>query len=584
MISSGQVYTAYILRFLSVYMQKTCAHEWCKKSFEITNDDLAFYEKVSPVFSGKKKLIPAPTLCPECRMQRRMLWRNERTIYRRKCDLCSKMIIAQYPANAGYIVYCNDCYWGDRWSAIDFGQTFETSRTFFAQFADLLQKVPLIALINTQAENSDYCHRIFDGRNCYLSFIALYKPEDLLYSYYTITCKNCTDISMNQYCELCFETVDAERCYGCRYGQRIRNCRDCAFLEDCNGCSDCFGCKNLNQKQYCIFNEQKTRSEYENFLQKSRFGSWEWTQGMLDRTHKFFLGFPYRSVVQVNAENCTGSYIFNSRFCDHCFDTYESEYIKNCAQFEKSQWCQDVCGMGAGSFSYEGVSLGNDPFTNLLFCASVFNGGSDLLYCYECYSSCHHCFGCIGLRHSSYCIFNKQYSKQEYERLVPEIITTMQRNKEYGEFFPGEICPFSYNETAAQENYPLTNDEVSGRGWKWRDQIDDMPKANRLILASELLDEITDVSDDILDSPVQCKLTQRPFRIIHQELEYYRRHNLPLPRLHPDERHLRRMASRNPRKLWNRTCAKCQKPIATSYSPDRPEIVYCESCYLETVY
>ncbi|EKE26117.1 MAG: hypothetical protein ACD_4C00428G0002, partial [uncultured bacterium (gcode 4)] len=47
-----------------------------------------------------------------------------------------------------------------------------------------------------------------------------------------------------------------------------------------------------------------------------------------------------------------------------------------------------------------------------------------------------------------------------------------------------------------------------------------------------------------------------------------------------------RMKLRNPRKLYDRTCDNpiCRKPIKTTYSPDRSEIVYCESCYEKEVY
>ncbi|MCX6807789.1 MAG: hypothetical protein NTZ80_03270, partial [Patescibacteria group bacterium] len=78
--------------------------------------------------------------------------------------------------------------------------------------------------------------------------------------------------------------------------------------------------------------------------------------------------------------------------------------------------------------------------------------------------------------------------------------------------------------------------------------------------------------------------TKKPFRIIKQELDFYRKHNLPLPKRHPDQRHKDRLSLRNPRKLWHRTCNKCNISIQTSYSPDRSETVYCEKCYLETVY
>ena len=52
-----------------------------------------------------------------------------------------------------------------------------------------------------------------------------------------------------------------------------------------------------------------------------------------------------------------------------------------------------------------------------------------------------------------------------------------------------------------------------------------------------------------------------------QELEFYRQNNIPVPHLHPDERHKQRMALRNPRKLYDRKCDKCSKDMKTTYAP-----------------
>ena len=46
---------------------------------------------------------------------------------------------------------------------------------------------------------------------------------------------------------------------------------------------------------------------------------------------------------------------------------------------------------------------------------------SDLSECTNIYFShnltdCHDCIGCVGLRHKQYCIFNKQYGREEYLR------------------------------------------------------------------------------------------------------------------------------------------------------------------------
>jgi hypothetical protein len=206
--------------------------------------------------------------------------------------------------------------------------------------------------------------------------------------------------------------------------------------------------------------------------------------------------------------------------------------------------------------------------------------------CWYCDSCDHgsHLFGCVGLRHKQYCILNKQYSKEEYEKLVPNLIEHMRKTDEWGEFFPVELSPFSYNETVAQEYFPMTKNEVEKRGWKWRDQKDEMPKVTKIIPAGKLLKSIDDIPDDILNWAIQCEVTTRPFKIIKQELEFYRKMHLPVPHFHPDERHRQRMALRNPRKLWQRSCSKCGKDIQTTYAPERLEIVYCENCYLKEVY
>jgi hypothetical protein len=53
------------------------------EEFIITDKDLEFYDKVSPIFGGKKYSIPSPTLCPDERARRRYAYRNNRHVYLR---------------------------------------------------------------------------------------------------------------------------------------------------------------------------------------------------------------------------------------------------------------------------------------------------------------------------------------------------------------------------------------------------------------------------------------------------------------------------------------------------------------------
>ena len=105
-------------------------------------------------------------------------------------------------------------------------------------------------------------------------------------------------------------------------------------------------------------------------------------------------------------------------------------------------------------------------------------------------------------------------------------------------------------------------------------------------IAADLPDHIKDVSDKILDETIgcvykgecSCRCTTA-FKITKQELDFYRIHNIPIPRFCHNCRHVKRVKNQSPMKLWDRTCAKCEKNIKTSYAPERPEIVYCEQCY-----
>lgn len=107
----------------------------CSSSFSITDADRIFYEKIGPSFGGEKYAIPAPTFCPECRQKRRLSWRNERKLYKRKCDFDGKDIISIYKPDVPYTVYAPDIWWGDQWNPLDYGKEFDFSKPFFEQFA-----------------------------------------------------------------------------------------------------------------------------------------------------------------------------------------------------------------------------------------------------------------------------------------------------------------------------------------------------------------------------------------------------------------------------------------------------------------
>ena len=117
---------------------------------------------------------------------------------------------------------------------------------------------------------------------------------------------------------------------------------------------------------------------------------------------------------------------------------------------------------------------------------------------------------------------------------------------------------FGYNETEAATYHPMSKNETIKKGRKWFDEKESQVKDGIHILqAKDIPDNIQDVDTTILDKILLCEKSGKPYRIIKQELDFYHKHNLPLPHLCPEQRHGERMKFRRPRKLRARQCAKC---------------------------
>ena len=208
----------------------------------------------------------------------------------------------------------------------------------------------------------------------------------------------------------------------------------------------------------------------------------------------------------------------------------------------------------------------------------------ELSYVENCHSS-KYLFGCSAIKHGQYCILNKEYSKEEYFILRDKLIEHMKKTGEYGEFFPSEMSNFGYNETMAQEYFPLTKEEALAKGFKWWDQLQ-KTVSQETLKPEEIPDSIFDVSDSVLNEILVCIKCKRNYKIVQNELIFYRKHSIPIPHKCFYCRNSERLKFENPLKLWHRKCMKdgCQNKFETSYAPDRLEIIYCESCYNQEVY
>lgn len=248
---------------------KICKH--CGVSFPITDKDMEFYSMISPTFGEKKYLIPPPTLCPDCRQQRRLSFRNERKLYKRKCDATGKDIVSIYSPDKPYKVYHQDYWWSDKWDPMEYGREFDFTRSAFDQFSKLLQAVPRPSLINTNSENSEYTQTCTDNKNGYMLFESSF-DEDCLYGYWLHYAQYCVDCSFCDRSSHCYDCLDCINCHRTSFSVNCQNCKNSIYLRDCIGCSNCFGCKNLYNKQFHFFDVEYSEREYqkkvEEFMKK----------------------------------------------------------------------------------------------------------------------------------------------------------------------------------------------------------------------------------------------------------------------------------------------------------------------------
>ena len=426
-------------------MAKQCIE--CGSGFEAAPDDEEFLLRVSPSFGSRLFAIPLPSRCARCRLRRRLAYRNQIYGYRRP-TLNGQTLFSMFPEDMPLRVMAKSEWWSDSFEAADYGREYDFSRPFFDQMLELIQAVPHPALDLFFEENSDYCNNAHTLKNCYLVFNSNH-AEDCYYSENVNQSRDCIDCMRTQQSELCFNCVECKNCYNLADSFCCEDCSHGAFLRDCRGCSYCFGCANLQHREYCIFNQQRTKEEYLSFTGSFPGASFSQRREMEARCRVFFDAQPVPNIRGAMSESVNGNYL------NRCKNVHDSFYVSDAEDVTRG-FNLDLTTKDARDFSYFGKSseliyecaaCGVDTY-NLRFCFSCSFQDTNLLYCWFLKQS-QDCFGCVGLRRKRFCVLNKEYSQDEYDELVPRIISQMRRNGEWGDFFPLSFAPVAYNHSIA---------------------------------------------------------------------------------------------------------------------------------------
>ncbi len=563
---------------------KNCQN--CKTDFVIESGDFNFYEKIK---------VPPPTFCPNCRLTRRFLHSNEMVLYKRKCDLTQKDIFSMYPPKTLFPVYETSEWYSDKWDAYEYGMDFDETRPFLEQFLELQNKVPRMALTQQgQTINSAYTHRVSYPKNSYMAFRASY-PEDCLYVYNAKYTRNCADSIWIFDSDLCYECINVENCYNLKYSQECKDSRDSSFLYSCKNTSNSTLCVNLVNAECCIWNKKYTKEEYVKKLANMGLNKFSNVEKLKKEFEEFRKKFPQRAVASLKSEQVSGNWFSGCKNVHESFDCVNVKDGKYLFMVFNAEDCMDFFEWGNKAEQiYETTNAGLNV-ARLYFCFQCWMGATDLYYCNTC-PGARNCFGCVGLKKGEYSILNKKYSKEEYEILKEKIIKHMQKmpfisntgiEYKFGEFFPPEFSDHAYNETIANYYFPLSQEEALSRGYKWKDKEKVVHQTT--VKAKDLPDTIEEVTDAILNEIIECGEKDNPesvgaFRITPNELNFYRKMNIPLPRVCFSIRHLRRMDRRPKLNIFKRKCDKCSVEVETVYTKEHAPVLYCEKCYQQEVY
>lgn len=537
----------------------------CQDTFEVTDQDQEFYARMQAV---------VPNHCPRCRFRRRAQYRNERYLYPRKCDLCQTSIISMYAPNSPYTVYCYTCFESDKWDATSYAQAYDPNRPFLEQFGELLLRVPKKAIYILESENTQFANFGGKHRNCYLIFNCG-SCEDTLYSRGQWFTKDSCDMYFGRQNERCYEGVNIHESNGVLFGQNVTNSLDCTFGLNLVDCQNCFGCVNLRHKSYYFFNQPVSKEEYTAKV-NAIMGSYSQLETMKKKFQEFSLQFPRKENVNVKCEDVTGNYLAN---CNAVFDSFEVGDSENGRFLFSTKELKDVydC-IGHGRESELLLDCVATGYAHHVIGSIGVDQSMDIEYSFGL-MKCSNCLGCDGLTNAKFSILNTEYSESEFLALREKIVQELKESGVYGQILPPQFAPFAYNETIAQDEFPLTQEQAQSLGFRWQEQLP-FPTGKATLAQSEIPDHISQVSSDIVKEVLACISCQRNYKIVAPELAFYQRLNLPVPRQCFQCRHLARLEQRGSLALHQRSCDRCSAAITTAYPPDAPFPVWCEACFI----
>ena len=454
------------------------------------------------------------------------------------------------------------------------GFVYDGSKTFFEQRQELYYSYPY-PVVNHYGyqENAERWDEVRGAKNVYLSVAVGDDAENVLYTFKgeTKVANILSSSNVTQRCENIYWSKFIIGSFNIFYSKFIYSSSDIWFSTDLMWCQECILCHDLENASYCIENKQLTKEEY--LIKK---------QEIVTQKHTFehrYTQLPVEGRIRLS-EQATWHTLYKCKQVENAYELSNFQRARNilyCDGGSDSSDCYDVIDC-ATDRTHHLYAVMWQAFGDHVYCSANV-AESSFIYYSLMLQDCSYCLGCTWLVGKSFCIFNKQYTKEERHKKVDEIFSAMEQEGTLGDFFPWWMNPFYFNDTSAYLiDDSFTKKEVEAEGYLWREEEVkvDIPEGLEVVKTSELGEyegrkqtplasghpplsggpnekaplirgggssEVRDggvwktrwIDPVILNKVIQDE-QWNVYRIVKMEYDFLMKHGLPLPRLHWLER------------------------------------------------
>ena len=413
--------------------ERTCA--LTGEKWTMTDEEIGLYKKFN---------VPLSQVSPQTRWWLTSGWFTSFQWWWNKHIETNKSILSFiHPATGLKVVPDKE------WFAHDFseqGKELKIERDFFQQLRELQLIVPVRAEQNEKEPKNSIARFSFGDVNGFFNMGCLAK--DSLFNIWSFDIEDAAETDICSNVKKSFNVSYSQGIFDCKFVRRSRDCISSAFLFDCRNCENCFGATNKRNARYIFFNQQLSAEEYQKKVTKIDFSR----RSIIEEYYQKFLDLMAEQAVwpenfNEQAENSSGEFldkvINNTIGFSNVKNSHDLFWVNYANQESFASAC--CSGLVGSSDCFYSTNLVNSTGVKFSYHCGT---SQNLEYCIDCYN-CENCFGCVGLNRKKFHLLNKEYSEEEYWKLVDELKCKMLERGEYGNFFPLSMATSYFPDSGA---------------------------------------------------------------------------------------------------------------------------------------